>query len=238
MITQANSEQLVDRLLKLISGRGYGLLNQRPDSPTGLLLTGGVLTWEQPKERANITHYNIYDGQDTTLSQRVPVDQVRLEGMAGTIAFIASYNHASGLEGIKVSILDSTAAAEVIDSPVESLQNSDYTLTNTYADTGPSITLNNVGIWCIRIFADCDFGGADTISVRLLFDGAAQPGELIVAADATDFRLSAAGEWHVTPVVTGKVVKMQAKRVAAVGSKLLSISAPGFTKLTALLIRY
>ena len=97
--------QALTRLTKLVSGRGFGLLNVRPQEPSGLFYENGTLRWEEPHERANVTHYIIRSGGESNVFAKVPVGQTTVYGMSDTQVFISSFNERSGLEGRRVSII-------------------------------------------------------------------------------------------------------------------------------------
>lgn len=92
------------------------LARVRPEEPRGAKFLDGVVSWEEPKETSNVTHYNIYLDLETNLVQRVPQGQVTVAGLSGERVFISSYNELSGLESIKI-LLDQQIGSPDKDVP-------------------------------------------------------------------------------------------------------------------------
>jgi hypothetical protein len=73
-----------------------------PEPPRGPRLKAGVLTWEEPREKSNVTHYNIYAPDDSTLERRVPAPQTKATEVSASQALVSSYNETTKLESQKV----------------------------------------------------------------------------------------------------------------------------------------
>lgn len=77
----------------------------KPDPPRGVSCKDGVVSWEEPKELSNVTHYNVYLNSEDNMVMRVPQGQTTASGLVGHRAMVSSYNANSGLESAK-AILD------------------------------------------------------------------------------------------------------------------------------------
>lgn len=151
------SQQALDRNSRLISGRGFGLLARRPDPPRGLSLDDAVLSWEEPKERSNISHYIVYSNGERTVSGKVPVGQATLQlpSFIGQL-FVSSFNDKSGLESIRVPVL--SISSSIISDVVSTVKEQTLTANTAITHSTPAsdgdllfvlLTQNGTGGWTI-----------------------------------------------------------------------------------------
>lgn len=78
------------------------LLKRKPDPPLNLQLVNGTVSWEEPQEKRNITHYNVFSNGEKTLFARVPVGQVRVAGFPDSQVFVSSFNaNVDSLESVR-----------------------------------------------------------------------------------------------------------------------------------------
>lgn len=82
-------------------GRVLRVSRKRPDPPKGLRYdsTLGLLSWEEPIRRENVTHYRIYANNERNLVRMVPVYQRYLQdNLTADRVLVTSYNLPLGLE--------------------------------------------------------------------------------------------------------------------------------------------
>jgi len=99
----AYPDQVLDRLNRTRLSRDSVMLGLRPLPPKPASLMGGVLTWEEPKQTDNITHYKVYL-RAGTLFAKVPVGQTQLVGFTEDKAFLTSFDDRSLSESYELAI--------------------------------------------------------------------------------------------------------------------------------------
>lgn len=232
-------DQALDRVNRLTSGKQQTLLDQRPNPPKGLKLVAGVLTWEPPKELANITHFKVYSPDDVTLIAVVSAPQARLAGVVGPGAFVSAYSAQSSLESIRVGTTGTGDDTSVISlnglsgaltlaslSANRVMTGSALALTTSFVDiAGCTYTTTAAGTYDVT--ADIQFlsdGAVDGNSqVRLLVDGGAQS-ELLECLNPAPYVIPGSKTWGTLVIGSGKVVKLQAKKVSGAGTSSIGTS--------------
>ncbi len=101
-------QQALDRLVRIGLSRDSKMLGVRPQPPKPKALVGGVLTLDEPKETANITHYKIY-GAGGVLFEKVPVGQTKLIGFTETKAFLTAFDDRSEIESHEMAVSGTAA---------------------------------------------------------------------------------------------------------------------------------
>jgi hypothetical protein len=78
----------------------------RPQAPRGVKYGSGTVTWEQPADTSNVTHYNIYADTDKgPVERRVPKGQTRATAVYGDVVAVSSFNEATGMESRSVAAI-------------------------------------------------------------------------------------------------------------------------------------
>lgn len=89
------------------------LFSRRPQPPRGPKFnSNGYVTWDEPQEKRNVTHFNIYAGSETSLYRRYPVGTTVMNDLTptDTLIWVSAFNEESGLESVKVQARVTTAA--------------------------------------------------------------------------------------------------------------------------------
>lgn len=121
--------QAVDKYVRVTGTQDKSSLNFRPDQPLGIQLKLGVVTWEEPKNQSNISHYIVRTTANVVF-RKVAVGTVSVDGVDDTQVFVSSFNDQSGLE----SIQSSAVGTGVPDPPTPGVSGdpwSDYIPTTT-----------------------------------------------------------------------------------------------------------
>lgn len=85
-------------------GRATRLSRIRPLPPRGVRFNAatGVLQWEAPAIKSNVTHYRVYAGSEFSLVREVPAGQLELsDNLTTGLVFVTAYNMPSGLESTR-----------------------------------------------------------------------------------------------------------------------------------------
>lgn len=101
MIITPYSDVQLDKYIRVTGTQNKANLTTRPAAPQTLKLAAGILTWVEPSDLSNITHYIVRKGYSVSFA-KVPVGQTRVDGVDSTFVSVASFNEDSGLESIEV----------------------------------------------------------------------------------------------------------------------------------------
>lgn len=93
-----------DRTRQVADGSLIALksIKRQPDPPRGIRFLRGTIFWDDPEHHDNVTHYNIYAGDENNHYARVPSKTTCYTGIRAQRVFISSFNEASGLESRKI----------------------------------------------------------------------------------------------------------------------------------------
>lgn len=231
-------DQVLDRLNRTVSGRRQALLNRRPDPPKVTSLVEGVLTWEPPKELSNVTHFNVYAPDDTTLVARVPSPQAGLSGLSEAKAFVSAFNTESGLESARIGV---SGTAESIVNTVNGVSGdvsilsahasvlmtgAGMALTGGFVDV-PGCTVTTIVDGTYDVTADVQFlsdGAVDGASrVQLVIGGVALT-ETLDCLFPAPYIVPGSKTWGGLAILAGVIVKLQAKKLAGAGASAIGTS--------------
>lgn len=195
---QAYPDQVLDRLNRTKLGRDTAMLGRRPLPPRPVSLVNGLLTWEEQKDTANITHYKIYLSAGV-LFEKVPVGQTKLVGFTETKAFLTSFDSRSELESFERTVTGTAAGGGT--SPITFDR---HTITANTTITAPVLpsSINKL----LVVFVTYSTGGWaitwDTATFSIAPTGLSS---LAGKKSAIIFADDGAGKWEmVAPPMTGR----------------------------------
>jgi hypothetical protein len=152
-----------------------------PQAPRGIRYSSGTVTWEEPADTSNVSHYNVYANSDSgPIERRVPKGQTRATGVYGDRVAVSSFNEATNLESRAVA-----ANGKVLTGP----PGAEYAPMVQALTAVPTDATGEAGTQLFRVIgtvtlptATANYGGCDIVA---RIDG--QSGLVFVAAlTATD----------------------------------------------------
>jgi hypothetical protein len=114
-LKQADLQAKVQRVTRVADAnrKRLYLFSRRPQAPRGPKFNpNGYMVWDEPQELRNVTHYNVYAGDDSTLYRRYPVGTTLMNDLTPdkSLIWVASFNEQSGLESQKIQAVSVTAS--------------------------------------------------------------------------------------------------------------------------------